>query len=100
MRAPVDTREDIAPSVGDAVGDLEVITTTFGNAEMNLLTAAIRALADLSINEAAAGGGDPSKITEAEDFLAVGDTFRADGQFQHAVDAYQDASFWRYVCGD
>ena len=69
-----------------------MIATTFGDAEMGLLTAAVRALADLSINETKARGGDPSKITEAEDFLAFGDTFRADGQFQHAVDAYQDAS--------
>lgn len=65
--------------------------TTVGNTEMDLLSAAVRALADLSINEAEARGGDPSKITEAEDFLAVGDTLRADGQFQQSVDAYKDA---------
>ena len=90
-------REDIAKRVEDAVGDLEAavsdgeIATTFGNTEMDLLSAAVRTLADLSINEAAAHGGEPDKITEAEDFLAVGDTFRADGQFQQSVDAYKDA---------
>ena len=43
-----------------------------------------------AIAEAIAQGGDPSNINEAEHLLNMGDTLRASGAFEDAINEYKD----------
>ena len=43
------------------------------------------------INAATAGNGDPITISEAEDYLAEGETLRMAGVYKDAVNKFKDA---------
>ncbi len=80
-----------------AVGDLEaavkdgLLVTAAGNDLMDRFAGVARQLATDALDEANARPSDPTKIAEAQDALAEGDTLRAAEAFKDAVSKYKDA---------
>ncbi len=86
-----------AGNIEGAVGDLEaavkdgLLEATKGTQLMVDLAAIVRELAECAISQAIDAGGDPSKISEAQERLAEGDTLSASEAFKDAVNKYKDA---------
>lgn len=81
-----------------AVGDLEAAVEAglfadpaTGLEQTDRLVTAARLLATTAIDVAIEAGGEAAKIREAQDSLAAGDAYRADGRLKDAAAAYKNA---------
>ena len=95
-KTPPDNQAAVG-NIEGAVGDLEaavndgLLDPGQGEQLMDQLARIARQLAVDAIDEAIAQGGDPQKITEAEQAAADGDSFVDAGMFKDAVNKYKDA---------
>ena len=91
---------DLQAAVGNidgAVGDFEAaigldpLQDPILTDLMVQLTSVVRQLAADAIVQAIAQGGDPTVISDAQQFLAEGDALKTSGAFKDAVNKYKDA---------
>lgn len=95
-KTPPDNQAAVG-NIEGAVGDLEaavkdgLLDPTQGTQLMDQFAAIARQFAVDALNQAIAQGGDPTKISEAQQALADGDALKASGTFKDAVNKYKDA---------
>ena len=95
-KTPPDNQAAIG-NIEGAVGEIEaavkdgLLNSGEGTQLMDQLAGIARNIAAGAVDQAIAGGGDPSKIDDAQLALGEGDALRASEAFRDAVNKYKDA---------